>query len=309
MKILLIGSGGQLGTELLAALRPIAEVHAADVAGPSSDRVPFHRLDLGDAAALDALFASVRPEVVVNAAAYTAVDKAESERDRAMEINGEAPGRLARWVKANDALLLHYSTDYVFDGKSDRPYVESDQPSPLNVYGESKLAGEQAVTESGCRHVILRTSWIYSAHGNNFLRTMLRLARERPHLNVVNDQHGCPTWARNLARVTRVVIERMTAPGPETANTPESGLYHYCDSPATTWYDFANAIFQAAAVRGLIDRIPEVEAVTSDRFQSAATRPRQSVLDTRRIRDVFRIEPASRESSLQACLEEVTIDD
>lgn len=305
MRILLTGASGQLGTELLPVLAPLGSVVSADVVAPGSTPRDFHHLNLTDAKALDALLAEVRPEVIVNAAAYTAVDKAESEGTLAHEINAAAPARLAKWAAANDAFLLHYSTDYVFDGKGDRPYQESDTASPLNAYGESKLAGERAIGDSDCRHVILRTSWIYSAHGNNFLRTMLRLAKERSHLNIVNDQHGCPTWARNLAGVSRVVIERMCAPAPGANDLPDTGVYHYCDSPPTTWYDFANSIFQAAAARGLLDRLPQVEAVTSSQFQTAATRPRNSVLDTRRIERVFRIEPARLEPSLAACLEEL----
>lgn len=308
MRLLLTGASGQLGTELLPVLAPLADVVAADVVEPASRPEKFHKLNLSDAEAVEALLAEARPDAIVNAAAYTAVDKAESEGALAREINAAVPARLARWAEANGTFLLHYSTDYVFDGKAERPYLESDTPSPLNAYGDSKLAGERAVAESGCRHVILRTSWIYSAHGNNFLRTMLRLARERSHLNIVNDQHGCPTWARNLAGVSRVVVERMCAPGRSAGDPPDPGIYHYCDSPATTWYDFANSIFQAAASRGLLDRLPQVEAVTSGRFQTAATRPRNSVLDTRKIERVFRIEPARLETSLAACLEEMYVD-
>lgn len=311
MKLLLTGAGGQLGTELLPALQSLGEVAAADIVEPASPPDSFSKLDLKDPEALDALLAEVRPDVIVNAAAYTSVDKAESEAGLAHQINAAAPGRLARWAAASGAFLLHYSTDYVFDGKADRPYLESDPPSPLNAYGESKLAGEKATAESGCRYVILRTSWLYSAHGSNFLRTMLRLARERSHLNIVNDQHGCPTWARNLARVSRVIIERMASPGrgAEEGGDPEPGIYHYCDKPATTWYDFANSIFQAAAARGLLGRLPQVEAVTSGQFQTAAIRPRNSVLDTRRIERAFRIEPARLETSLGACLEDLDVDD
>jgi len=310
VKLLLTGASGQLGTELLPLLSPLAEVTAADLVEPPSPSERFSRLNLADAEAVDSLLEEVRPGVIVNAAAYTAVDKAETEREQADRINAEGPARLARWARRNDAFLLHYSTDYVFDGKAQRPYLESDTPRPLNAYGKSKLAGEIAVTGSGCRHVILRTSWIYSAHGNNFLRTMLRLARERSHLNVVSDQHGCPTWARNLARVSRVVIERMTGQEPEPGELkPDPGLYHYCDSPATTWYDFANSIFQAAASRGLLSRIPQVEAVTSDKFQTVAIRPRNSVLDTHKVGRTFRIEPAGLEASIQACMEEIRFDD
>jgi dTDP-4-dehydrorhamnose reductase len=292
----------------LAAMPPealIASFHCA-----SRDSVAGCPGGFADAEAVDSLLEAVRPAIIVNAAAYTAVDRAETERELAHQINAEGPARLARWARRNDAFLLHYSTDYVFDGKAQRPYLESDAPKPLNAYGKSKLAGEIAVSGSGCRHVILRTSWIYSAHGNNFLRTMLRMARERSHLNVVSDQHGCPTWARNLARVSRVVIDRMTGTGIESGErAPDPGLYHYCDSPATTWYDFARSIFQAAASRGLLSRTPQVEAVSSDQFQTAAIRPRNSVLDTHKIGSAFRIEPAGIEASLQACMEEMNFDD
>lgn len=311
MKVLLTGVGGQLGAELLPVLESLGEVVAADIVPPPAPPAAFHRLNLGDTDSLNALLEETSPEVIVNAAAYTAVDKAESEPELAHRVNAHAPGLLARWAGRNQAFLLHYSTDYVFDGSSDRPYTESDPPSPLNAYGESKLAGERAISDGGCRHVILRTSWLYSAHGNNFVRTMLRLAGERSHLNVVSDQHGCPTWARNLAGVSGVIIERMAVPGAAGPDIeqPPSGIYHYCDKPATTWYDFANSIFHAAAAMGLLGRLPQVEAVTSAQFQTTAIRPRNSVLDTRRIERVFRIEPARLETSLAACLEDMGVDD
>jgi dTDP-4-dehydrorhamnose reductase len=310
MKLLLIGASGQLGTELLPQLSSLAEIVTADAVEPASRPEQFRTLELAKDDDVDALLEDVRPQVIVNAAAYTAVDKAETQRELAHRINAHAPSRLARWARRNDAFLLHYSTDYVFDGRMGRPYRETDSPRPLNAYGKSKLAGEIAVTGSGCRHLILRTSWIYSAHGKNFLRTMLNMARERSHLNVVGDQHGCPTWARNLARVSRVVIERMCGPQfAEGGSEPVGGLYHYCDSPATTWYDFANSIFEAAASRGLLSRIPQVDEVSSDQFQTAAIRPRNSVLDTRKIESVFRIEPADLAVSLQACIEEMKLDD
>jgi dTDP-4-dehydrorhamnose reductase len=311
VKLLITGVSGQLGTELIPALQPVADLVAADLVQPTPGIDKFRTLDLRNAAAVESLLEEFRPDVIVNAAAYTAVDKAESERELAFEINAAAPARLAGWAERNDAFLLHYSTDYVFDGKADRAYAESDPAAPINAYGESKLAGEQAVQDSGCRHAILRTSWIYSAHGSNFLRTMLRLARERTHLSIVADQHGCPTWARNLARVSRVVVERFSATAGSASQTepPEWGVYHYCDSPSTTWYDFANSIFQAAAAKGLLSRLPQVSAVKSDQFQTAAMRPRNSVLDTRKIEAAFRIEPARLEESLQACLEEMGVDD
>ncbi len=306
MRILLTGASGQLGTELRPVLGAMGEVSAADIVSPTDWEGAFHKLDFSDPDGLDWLLQQVEPDVIVNAAAYTAVDRAESETAVANAVNAAAAGRVAEWASAHDAFLLHYSTDYVFDGKAQRPYVESDSPSPLNAYGESKLAGEQAIRVSGCRHAIIRTSWLYSAHGHNFLRTMLRLGRERSHLNIVSDQHGCPTWARNLARVSGIVVERMGArEGAVDDMTADSGIYHYCDRPATTWYDFAQLIFRAAAARGLIERLPQVEAVTSSQFQTAAMRPRNSVLDTGKIERVFRIEPARLEPSLEACLEDI----
>jgi dTDP-4-dehydrorhamnose reductase len=310
MKILITGASGQLGTELRPELRDQAMIFSTDFIQPNDEVERFIPLDLSEAGKVESLLNEMQPQVIVNTAAYTAVDKAESEAALAMKINADVPALLARWASRNDAFLLHYSTDYVFDGKSTRPYLESDTPAPLNAYGDSKLAGERAILASGCRHVILRTSWIYSAHGNNFVRTMLRLAKERSHLNIVNDQLGCPTWARNLARVTAMVIKQM-AKNPEGGgrDEPESGLYHYCDRPACTWYDFAKSIFRAAESNGLLDRCPQVQPVTSDQFQTAAIRPRNSVLDTGKIEATFGIEPADLKSSLWACLEELSIDD
>lgn len=310
MTVFLTGASGQLGTELHAALGDTNNIVSADVVPPKHRVQRFHTLNLADAGSVTGLLNEVQPRVIVNAAAYTQVDKAESESDLAHQINAHGPAVLAEWACKNDAFLLHYSTDYVFDGNSDRPYLETDSASPVNAYGESKLGGEKAILSSGCRHVILRTSWIYSSHGNNFLRTMLRLAKERSHLNIVNDQLGCPTWARNLAHVSAVVIERMTGSGEgQNAGAPESGLYHYSDGPACTWFDFAQSIFAAAVSLGVLNRAPQVEPVTSDQFQTAATRPRNSVLDTRKIRASFNIEPADLESSLLACLEDLNIDD
>jgi len=212
------------------------------------------------------------------------------------------PGCLARWSERNGRLLLHYSTDYVFGGDASRPYTEQDPAGPLGVYGESKLAGERLITASKCRHIILRTSWVYSGHGNNFVLTMLRLARERPSLSIVCDQRGCPTWARNLAAVTQKVISRSSSNGSEPGM---QGIFHYCDGEAVTWFEFAQAIFSTAMRVGLLQRMPEMTAVQSSAFPQKARRPLNSVLDTSKICKTFRIEPTGLEQALQTCLQEM----
>ncbi|MEJ2384189.1 MAG: dTDP-4-dehydrorhamnose reductase [Xanthomonadales bacterium] len=303
MKILLTGAAGQLGRELAPRLAQYGEVVGIDRA-PSPAATSLQQ-DLGDAAAVERLLATARPALIVNAAAHTAVDRAEEERDQAFRLNAELPAWLARWARTNDAPLVHYSTDYVFSGDAARPYTEDDPAAPLNVYGESKLAGEQAVADSGCRHVTLRTSWVYSGHGHNFVLTMLRLARERDALEVVDDQVGRPTWARNLARVSSWAVERW-----RTGATGEalSGLYHYADGTAVSWYGFAEHIFRVGLSLGLIDRVPALSAVGTERFQQAATRPAYSVLDTSRIEQALNFRPAGVGESLEACLEGVRND-
>jgi len=303
MRILLTGAAGQLGRELAPRLAQYGEVVGVDRSASPAD-TPLKQ-DLADATALDRLLAKIRPALIVNAAAHTAVDRAEEEREQSFRLNAELPARLAAWAQANDAPLVHYSTDYVFAGDAGRPYVEDDPTAPLNVYGESKLAGEQAVADSGCRHVTLRTSWVYSGHGHNFVLTMLRLAAERDRLEVVDDQHGRPTWARNLARVSGWVVERWRA---GAAGEPLSGLYHYADATAVSWHGFAGHIMRVGHRLGLIDREPELSPVGSDRFVQAATRPAYSVLDTTRIERALDFHPAGLDESLEACLEGIRLE-
>ena len=302
MKIFLAGASGQLGQELLPQLTRLGEVTSADlqVDPPlSPDRL---RMDLSDLNQVEILLNRLRPDLVVNAAAYTAVDAAENDSFPAFKLNADLPACMARWAGRNGALLFHYSTDYVFDGQKGQPYQEKDETGPLNVYGESKLAGEWAIANSKCRHIILRTSWVYSAHGSNFVLSMLRLARERPSLNIVADQTGCPTWARNLARVSGEIIGQLLK---RKSETERDGLYHYCDDTVTSWFDFARSIFNTAQELGLLENLPETAPVNSSEFPQVAERPAFSVLDISAIRNAFDIEQGELKQSLKTCLREL----
>jgi dTDP-4-dehydrorhamnose reductase len=257
LKILLVGRNGQVGRELARSLAPLGEVQA----------VGREQLELTDANAIRKTVRDAAPEVIVSAAAYTAVDRAESEPDLAFSVNANAPGVLAAEAARLGALLVHYSTDYVFDGTKSGPYTEADAPHPLNVYGASKLAGEQAIAASGCRYLILRTSWVYGPHGSNFMLTILRAARERPELRVVDDQVGAPTSSAAIARATA----RLLAIRPE-------GLYHMTAAGRTSWYGFAKAILARAGIGTPV--IP----ISTEQYPSAARRPRNSLLDNSRLR-------------------------
>jgi len=271
MRILLTGATGQVGWELRKALAPLGEVRVFDRFG----------LDLADAPALVASVRALLPEVIVNAAAYTAVDKAEAERDEAFAINATAPRVLAEEAKRIGAFLIHYSTDYVFDGEKATPYVEDDAPHPINAYGASKLAGERAIVGSGCRYLILRTSWVYGPRGRNFYLTMLRLARERPELRVVDDQVGAPTSSLEIARATALLIGK----GAE-------GLYHMTAAGETTWCGFARAILSGAGVA------TPVVAIRTEDYPTPARRPRNSRLDCSRLRADFGLSLAPWEKQL-----------
>ena len=266
MRILLTGRNGQVGWELERALPALGEVIATGRA----------TLDLADFDAIRRLVREAKPDVIVNAAAYTAVDKAESEPDIAMRINGEAPGVLANEAKRLGALLVHYSTDYVFDGTLERPYREDDAPAPINAYGASKLAGEQAVRKSGCRHFILRTSWVYGPRGSNFYRTIARAARERPELRVIDDQFGAPTSCGAIARATVSVLETsLRSPSAAT------GMFHMTAGGETTWHGFASAIVAREGLNTV------VTAIRSAEYPTAARRPRNSRLDNARLHSMF----------------------
>jgi dTDP-4-dehydrorhamnose reductase len=299
VNILLTGASGQLGQELRAVLAGLGRVVSVDRFAAGDNSI---EMDLSDLHQLEGLLERQRPDVVINAAAYTAVDKAESEYRTAFRINAELPAALARWCSLNDGFLLHYSTDYVFSGESDRPYLEGDLVGPLGVYGESKLAGEWAIGASHCRHLILRTSWVYSTHGSNFVLNMLRLARQRSELSIVCDQTGCPTWARNLAQVSASLLALSAGAGSDPAR---QGIFHYSDSSILTWYDFAGLIFKLAVELKLLHEIPRLKPVRSTEFPQVARRPAYSVLDTSSISKAFGVSPPGLEASLRACLAEL----
>ncbi len=299
MKLLLLGAAGQVGFELHRSLAPLGEVLAATRDGRLPGGGRALPADLSDPASLAALLDASRPDVVVNAAAYTAVDRAESETALATTINADAPAVLARWCAANDARLLHYSTDYVFDGQGRRHWREGDATAPLGVYGRSKRAGEIAITESGAEHLILRTAWIYAARGQNFLRTMLRLAGERALLSVVDDQVGAPTPARWIAAATATILARWQAGAPW-----HSGIVHLTASGQTSWFGFAEAIFAAAVDAGLLERSPRLEPIPSSAYPAPAQRPAWSCLDTSLLRERFDVTlPDWREGLLQVMAE------
>lgn len=288
-RILLTGRNGQVGWELARSLATLGEVMATD----------SRSLDLADADAIRRTVAEWRPQVIVNPAAYTAVDKAESETDRAHAINAVAPGILAEAAERLGALLVHYSTDYVFAGSGDTPWREDDATAPLNVYGASKLAGEQAIRTRCRRHLIFRTSWVYGLRGANFLLTMRRLMRERPELKIVADQIGAPTWCRHLAEATAQVLAQVGSPA-RGADKPEPwGVYHMSNAGETSWHGFAAAIQELDPPPA---RVPLLPIPTSD-YPTPARRPLNSRLDNGKLARVFGLRLPHWRDALRLCLE------
>ena len=294
MKILLLGKNGQVGWQLQRALAPLGEIVALERKDAGGD--------LADPQGLTAAVRAAKPQVIVNAAAYTAVDKAESEPQLARLINTEAPAALAREAAASGALLVHYSTDYVFDGSGSAPWQESDATGPLNVYGATKLAGEQAIAASGCAHLTFRTSWVYAAHGDNFIKTMLRLAATRERLTVIDDQKGAPTGAELIADVTAHAIS-------QTLQQPaKAGLYHLTAAGEASWFDYAQyvlALARQARPQGVKTAASGVQPIASSQYPAAARRPLNSRLDTRRLQAVFGLTLPHWQAGVARVLEEI----
>lgn len=286
MNILLTGVEGQVGWELRRTLAPLGQVTAVD----------REALDLADPVAIRAKVRALSPQVIVNPAAYTAVDRAENEAEQARAINAVAPGILAEEAKHCGAILVHYSTDYVFDGAKPGPYLEDDTPHPLNVYGTTKWEGEQAIRASGVRHLILRTSWVYGTRGHNFLLTMQRLMREREELRIVDDQIGAPTWSRLIAEATALILTQCLSPA-RGADRPEPwGTYHLTCAGETSWYGFAQAI---AELEGLGTRLIPIP---SSEYPTPAQRPANSRMDNGKLERTFGLRLPHWREALRLCL-------
>jgi dTDP-4-dehydrorhamnose reductase len=292
VEFLLLGGSGQVGIEL----RRLSWPEGARLVAP-----PRQEVDLESPSGLLDIVAARPWTAIINCAAYTAVDRAEAERARAWQVNAAAPQVLAAATAARGIPLIHVSTDYVFDGGKRGPYVEDDAIAPLNFYGESKAGGEQAVRRENERHVIVRTSWVFSAHGTNFVKTMLRLGRERPALRIVADQHGCPTAASDLATALQTLVLKLTS-----SVAPTYGTFHLCNAGPTTWYDFAAAIFEEAAKAGI--RVPSLEPIITAEYPTAARRALNSVLDCSRVLRVYGIAMGPWRPALRATLAQIPVE-
>lgn len=291
-RILLTGARGQVGWELARSLSTLGEVVALDSS----------QLDLTDAAAIRRVANDIQPRIIVNPAAHTAVDKAESETERAYAINATAPGILAEEAEKLGALLVHYSTDYVFDGSGEHARIETDVTGPLNVYGASKLAGELAIQTACQRHLIFRTSWVYGARGANFLLTMRRLMRERPELKIVADQLGAPTWSRSLADATAQVLAQITSPGRGADKPQPWGVYHMTNAGETSWYGFAKAILELDAPALETRLLPRLLPIPSSDYPTPAKRPLNSRLNNDKLARTFDVKLPDWQVALRLCL-------
>jgi dTDP-4-dehydrorhamnose reductase len=294
MKILLLGKNGQVGWELQRSLSPLGEVIALD-----RQTVDGLCGDLSDLDSLRATIRQVKPDVIVNAAAYTAVDKAESEPELATRVNALASQVMAEEALSLDAWLIHYSTDYVFSGSGQKPWQEDDAVAPVNHYGASKLAGEQAITASGCKHLIFRTSWVYAARGNNFAKTMLRLAKDRGTLNVIADQIGAPTGADLIADVTALAIQKIV-------DRPDLvGVYHLAAAGEVSWHGYASHVINFARTNGEQLAVVEITPIDTVAYPTPARRPLNSRMNTQKLRDSFSLHLPDWQSGVTRMLMEV----
>jgi dTDP-4-dehydrorhamnose reductase len=286
VRILLLGGNGQLGRSFIGESNLAARGEWV-VASRDGTLVDGGRAEIGDLSAPEALAAlldRVQPEIIVNAAAYTAVDRAEQEEELADRVNGQAIGEIGQWAAAHSAKVIHYSTDYVFDGLQSQPYAVDAHTAPLGAYGRSKQRGEQLLRDSGADHLILRTAWVYAAHGQNFLRTMLRLGSERDELRVVADQHGAPTDTSLIVKGSLAALDQWLS---NDDGRIKGGTYHLVSSGETTWHGFAEAIFDAAMSLGILTRRPKVTPISSAEFPTPAARPAWSLLDNRGFQESF----------------------
>ena len=293
-RILIIGRNGQVSWELRRTLQSLGEIIS----------LGRQELDLTDIHGLRETVRDLKPAVIVNAAAYTAVDRAETEVDIARAVNATAPAVLADEAHAIGALLLHYSTDYVFDGTSRTPYLESDDTNPQSVYGVTKLEGEQAIADSGVRYLLLRTSWVYGARGGNFLLTILRLAQQRQHLSVVDDQFGAPTWSRTIAEATTQIISQYLAPeGRDALNDRLDRIYHLTAGGEVSWYGFAKAFVKMAEDRGDLLALRNLQPIPSSEYPVAAVRPAYSCLSTTAVARNFAVHLPAWEVALEMVMD------
>lgn len=291
-RILLTGANGQVGWELRRTLACLGEVVALD----------SKAMNLADAAAVRKAVREIAPAIIVNPAAYTAVDKAESEAELAHAVNAIAPGILAEEAETLGAVLVHYSTDYVFNGSGGEPWREDDRCDPLNVYGATKLEGERAIQASGCRHLIFRTSWVYGARGSNFLLTMRRLMRERPELKIVADQTGAPTWCRDLAEATALALGQIASPAGGFTGAEHWGVYHMSNAGETSWHGFAEAI-RALDASGEKRALARLHPIPSSEYPTPAKRPLNSRLDNGKLSKTFGLRLQDWRTALALCLE------
>jgi dTDP-4-dehydrorhamnose reductase len=297
MKVLLLGKNGQVGWELNRTLLPLGDIVALDI----------EDLDLTCPKDIREKVRHIHPNIIVNGAAYTAVDKAEEDQETAMAVNGIAPGILAEEAKRCGASLVHYSTDYVFDGTKDEPYKEDDKPNPINFYGKSKLAGEEAIQNVGHPFFIFRTSWVYGLRGKNFLLTMMRLAKERDEIRVVNDQIGSPTWSRLVAEVTAQVLAKITFAGQydKGAYAKLSGLYHLTSAGAGSWYDFTTRIVEKMAQDSLDKcncKLANIIAIPTSEYPTPARRPLNSRMNCDLLKNTFSLSLPDWEKALDLVL-------